>query len=431
MSQRMQNRIMAIGAARLLHLTLALASGGAGAATELAPDPYLQQVQALTAQGQHHYSQQEFAAAQESFSGAMRVVESRPDLAAMELVEPLQGLARTLIATRQYDSASGLLSRAINIVRRDGGLYDLRQYPALETLADVDGLLGRIEAATGSLKSLERISESAYGAASAQHARTLTAVGDGLCRLGDFFVGRQRHRAAIAAVENLQIDDAQRVRALLGIVRCALCELSLRGIVTAAMPLQGYRGPIVRSASSSPGDVTFRYHLVKQLNFEAESALTRAAALVTGSKSIPLELQVATLLQAGDWFQLKDHTNRARGYYRKALHANVAQQVAGADTILSVPVQILYALPSLALPRSDGGTAAGDKKMSRSVVVEFTVRSNGTAQDARVLTRDANKTMVDETLAAVRNSRYRPRFVGDQPVATDHMQFEQSFDDLR
>jgi hypothetical protein len=39
--------------------------------------------------------------------------------------------------------------------------------------------------------------------------------------------------------------------------------------------------------------------------------------------------------------------------------------------------------------------------------------------------------MVDETLAAVRNARYRPRFVGEQPVATEHVQFEQSFGDFR
>jgi TonB family protein len=437
----MQATVTAIGAARggallLLHFMLALESGAVDAATDTTIDPYSQQVQALAAQGQHHYSQQEFVAAQESYSSAIRMAESRPDLAPMELVEPLQGLARTLIATRQYDSASELLSRAVNIVRRDGGLYDLRQYAALEALIEVDGVLGRTDAAVGNLKYLERISESAYGAGSMQHARALTAVGDGLCRLGEFFAGRQRHRGAIAAIEALHIeeghsDDVQRVHALVGIARCALSELSQRGIVTSTMPLEGYRGPLVRSASSNPGDVTFRYHLVNQLNYEAESALTRAAALVIRSESIPPELQVATLLQAGDWFQIKDHTSRARGYYLKALRASVAQQVAGADTILSVPVQILYAFPALALPRGGEAAERGKKVARRSVVVDFTVRPNGTPQDAQILRRDASKSMVDETLAAVRNARYRPRFVGEQPVATEHVQFEQSFGDFR
>lgn len=434
----MQDAVKAIGAARgggalLLYLVLALESGAVGAATEKASDPYTQQVQALTAQGQRHHSQKEFAAAQESYSSAIRVAESRPESVSMDLVEPLQGLAHTLIATRQYDSASEQLSRAINIVRRDGGLYDLRQYGALEALIDVDGLMGRTSAAAGNLTYLERISENAHGAKSVQHAQALTAVGDGLCRLGDFFAGRQRHRAAIELIENQRpVDDVQHVHALLGIVHCALRELSLRGIVTASTPIEDYRGPIVRSPSANPGNVTFRYHVVNQLNFEAESALTRAATLVTRSDAIPSELQIATLLQAGDWFQIKDHPSTARGYYLKALRASAAQQVTGADTIFSVPVQIFYAWPALALPRRDGGTAERGKQVpQRSVVVDFTVRPNGTPQDAQVLRRDASKAMADEALAAVRNSRYRPRFVGDEPVATEHVQFQQLFDDLR
>lgn len=329
--------------------------------------------------------------------------------------------AQSLIDTQQYAEANHVLTISLSQVRRDGGLYDPRQFEMLQALIDVDARTGRIEAALGNLGYLERVSAGARGTASLRHAAMLTWVGEGFCRLGNFFGGRARHRIAMALAADAHGDDAQRVTALLGIVRCALHELAVQGISTASTPLEDYRGPIARSPQADPGELTFRYRMGRLLNAEAENALIEAARLAATSPALPHDMAVATLLHAGDWFLVKDHLNTARDYYLQAL------QVAGeseAGTMLSTPVRILYAFPVHALPQL---RATPDANAARSVVVEFTVGANGVTRDERVLRRAVSKSLVEETLAAVRSARYRPRFVQGKPVATPGMQLTQAY----
>ncbi len=75
---------------------------------------------------------------------AVRAAEERYGPTPAALVEPLTGLADTLVASGQQAAAIEPLTRAVGILRRSAGLYDQRQYALLSQLTDLHSLLDRL-----------------------------------------------------------------------------------------------------------------------------------------------------------------------------------------------------------------------------------------------------------------------------------------------
>jgi TonB family protein len=118
---------------------------------------------------------------------------------------------------------------------------------------------------------------------------------------------------------------------------------------------------------------------------------------------------------------LKGFTRTARGYYAEAA------KLRSTGDELDTPVRVLYAIPPLALRAYSAKPAVRNE---RFVVVEFTVRADGSVETPRVLERNVTKSMLDETLAALRSARYRPRVVNGEPVES-RIVMRQSFDESR
>ena len=68
------------------------------------------------------------------------------------------------------------LTRAVNILRRSGGLYDPRQYALLNQLDGSASLQGDVDAAVAALAYMERVSERTHGRQSTQHALSLAGI---------------------------------------------------------------------------------------------------------------------------------------------------------------------------------------------------------------------------------------------------------------
>ena len=420
----------------LLQSSLFVGTCAAGAPTAASPVPVTQQIVELTALGHDQYEERDLHASRASFARAVELGETRLDASAIELFEPLRGLAQVLFATQQYAAADATLRRAINIVRRDGGLYDPRQLTALATLAESQAITGQLGDAAGSLSYLERISSNTFGVRSVRHAVMLTQIGRSYCRLGNAIEGRQRFRSAVELLEMPTATDIQRIAALRGIAECCMYEVAAYGISTAPRSLDDFHGQMNGPGNITPANPTFRNNVLKLLRFEGEQGLKRAARLALRSNSIPLDLRIGVLLQTGDWFQIKDHVRAARDYYVQAHRLSTAAAGAQAtnpdgaspDRGLWEPVQLLYATPPHALRQRGNVPAPGTE---RYVVVEFTVRSDGRVQDEKVVDRDASKSMVDETMLALRTARYRPRFVEGKPAHTQLVQYRQTFVELK
>lgn len=311
------------------------------------------------------------------------------------------------------------LQREVNVLRRSGGLYDPRQSALLNQLVDLHSLQGDLDEATAALAYMESVSERTDGHLSRQHAAKVAEIAGWHCRLGEFESGRQRFRRSIERLRNGH--DEVLIGALLGIARCSLHELAAEGIATSPELLDSYRGPVLRRNRMSIGSPAFRYRVHKILRPEGDEALRYAARLAESATLTP-ERRVAVLLQAGDWFQAKDHARTARRYYASA--QRWVQRTVVADDPLGAPVQVLYPVPALALRSVP---SRGVLAPERYVEVEFTVRSDGHVDRERVLTREPGKSAADETLQALQAARYRPRMVDGKPLDTEGVRFRQAF----
>jgi hypothetical protein len=316
-------------------------------------------------------------------------------------------------------SAIEELERAVNALRRSGGLYDPRQSALLNQLVELRSLQGDLDEATADLAYMESISERTDGRSSIQHGRTLAAIADWYCRLGEFESGRQRFRRSIERLRN-EHDEAL-IGALLGLARCSLHELAAEGVATSVESFASYRGRMLRKNRMSIQSPAFRYRVHKILRPEGDEAMRYAARLAETATLTP-ERRVFVLLQAGDWFQAKDHTRASRRYYASA--QRWIQRTVVADDPLAAPVQVLYPVPALALRSAP---ARQDSAPQRYVEIEFTVRSDGHVDRERVLTREPGKSAADETLQALQAARYRPRIVDGKPVDTEGVRFRQAF----
>jgi tetratricopeptide (TPR) repeat protein len=351
-------------------------------------------------------------------------LDMQGDVSPTTLVEALTSLAATLNSLQEYEAAIVPARRALAIIRSRNGLYAEEQLGLLQLLVNAQSQLGRVKEAADDLSFQERIFASS-DSGPARHAQMLTGIGDWYCRIGDFYAGRDRHRRAIEMLQDSSHEN-ELLNAQLGLARCSLHELSSQGIRTSAGVFEEYRGPIVRAGSFNANNPSYRYHLTRGLRQEGESALRDAADWVVKSDTASAKTKVDTLLLAGDWFQLKGFTNTARRYYVQAAKLLDAAQKGGDQ--FETPVRVLYAIPPIALR---GFAAPVPDRSERFLVVEFTVRADGTVQTPKVLQRNVTKSMVDETLDALRSARFRPRVVNGEPVEVRGVQLRQSFDDPR
>ena len=353
---------------------------------------------------------------------AVRVAEERYGPTSTELVEPLAGLADTLVASGQQAAAIEPLTRAVGILRRSAGLYDQRQYALLSQLTDLHSLLGDVDAAVAALVYMERISESTHGRQSVRHALSLARIAAWQCRLGRFDSGRERFRRSIERL-HAPAEAEYLIDALLGLAGCSFDELAAEGIATSPASLENYRGPFLRANRMSAESPAFHLRVMRMLRPDGEQALRRAAQLAEIGTLAP-QRRVAVLVQVGDWFQAKDHSRTARKYYASA--QRWLRRTVGAEDPLAQPVQVLYPVPPLAL-RNLGNRLAGDSAPERYVEIELTVRSDGRVDSERVVAREPGKSAADETLQALQAARFRPRMVGGAAVDTDGVRFRQAF----
>jgi hypothetical protein len=136
---------------------------------------------------------------------------------------------------------------------------------------------------------------------------------------------------------------------------------------------------------------------------------------------------VETLLQTGDWFLMKQQPAKALPYYERAdamIGKAPAEPGSPNESALGFPVQIYYPTPSLATRNLQRPPTEVEE---RFVQVEFTARQDGSTADERVTDHDATDRQISQTLEAIRDARYRPKFVDGKPVDTPMVSYRQVF----
>lgn len=388
------------------------------------PEPLLL-AEALSLLGNAQFGARDYVAAEKAFVESVQTVEQHTGTASPKLLDPLRGLGYTLAAAGRHEEAVPPLERALLIDRRSYGLYDIGQQTMLRQLAESLSKLGRTSEAERHIMYLLQLSERVYGRRDPRQVPILCFVAGWRADAGDFIGARAIYRHALALVEQkLGEKDLAAVEPLRALAETYTQELyySTLGLKTQSrerMPTDA------DGVSNETKPINPRY-----LGNEGEKVLERALKILEGQPPSAHDTLVETLIQTGDWYQIKHVPEKALAYYRRAaaLSATLSGAKAAAPAAtataaaepapLSFPVRIYYPSPSRV---SRTALLPADQVDERFVEVQFTVTGLGEVSDAKMTGASGTPREISETLSAIRAARFRPKFINGEPVETTGM----------
>lgn len=379
---------------------------------------------ALTELGDAYLEEQQYASAETAYTEALRSAEQHGGRETRRVLAPLAGLGTTFARASHHHDAIPLLQRAVAITRAQFGMFDMRQQDLLEALAGSLTALDRQPEAQDLLTYRVRVAEKTYGEGSPK-------VIPWLCDLGDWFADTGKTPEALmtfqVALNIVGTTDSLNapiiVEPLRGIARTYMLQPSYPdewrkprwpalgcGIDYAVVPPECLN----RAALDSKGNFVIEPRKLKR---EGEEALQRALRILDSDPGSAAQARIETLIQMGDWYQIKKSPREALAYYERAwqLIRSTPHLPGSAATALNVPVRVYYPTPQIVAHAPS--LAAPVDTTSHYVETEFTVAADGSVRDARIVSHDTRDRWARDILDAVRESRFRPKFVDGQAVA--------------
>ncbi|HKU14035.1 MAG TPA: energy transducer TonB [Steroidobacteraceae bacterium] len=343
---------------------------------------------------------------------------------APETADPfvLVGQGKMLARAGHHEEAVTALQRAVAVMRSEYGLFDDRQQEALKVLAASLTALDRLPEAQELMVYRVRTAEKTYGAGSPKVVPVVCELGDWFSEVGKSREARMTFYMALNIVgDKLSLQDPIIVE-------------PLRGIARTRMRAQSYAESRL-PAHEAPYDPTKpRYHEAgvlqigaRDVNQEGEEALKRAVRILDADpNAAPPQQRIETLLQMGDWYEIKRLPREALSYYRRAWQLiNATPGLPGSvSTALNLPQRVYYPTPPIVayVP-----VVHPEETRSHYVETEFTVNADGSVRDARIVEHNTRDRYADDILQAVRASRFRPKFVEGQPVAATGITYREVF----
>lgn len=384
-------------------------------------DPLALEV-ALTALGDAFLDARQYAKAEAAYNEALQSAERHAGLESERVLASLLGLGKTLAASGRHQPAVPRLQRALAIQRSQYGLFDLRQQDTLKTLAASLTALDRTVEAQDLMIYRVRTAEKNYGEA---NPRVIPAV----CELGNWFA-----EVGMPAEARMTFQMALNIAGDREGLNAPILVEPLRGIARTYMRRMSYpkdwkpRPPHRHCQTqgpcwfpNDPPDIQ-----PSGLNREGERALQRALRILEADPGASMQTLIETLIQMGDWRQIQKAPREALPYYQRAWKLiHEATSLSGsAATALNVPVRVYYPTPQIVV---DVPAGSAEETRSNYVQVEFTVAADGSVRDARIVDHDTREQYAQEIFAAVRASRFRPKFTDGQAVAATGITYREVF----
>jgi TonB family protein len=384
---------------------------------EKSPQEPLALADSLALLGNAQYGAADYVASEAAFTEALKLVETHAGAASPKLLDPLRGLGYTLAASGKHAQAVAPLDRALLITRRSFGLFDSGQQNVLRQLVDSLVKTGRATDAERHVNYLLQIGERAYGRRDPRQVPLLCFAAGWHADIGNFSTARLIYRHAIDIVDKkLGPNDAAAVEPLRALAQSYKQELHYS---TLGLKTQG-RERLPTDADGTSNE--YKPINPRYLSSDGEKALERALKILESQPPSTRDTLVATLIDMGDWFQVKHQPEKAMSYYRRAAamttEANVVAAAGSEPAPLSFPVRIYYPIP---LQAARNTTLPAEQVDERFVEVQFTVTGAGDVQDAKVTGQNGTPRQASEALQAIRGARFRPKFVNGEPVETPGM----------
>ena len=383
---------------------------------------------ALTALGDAYADASQHTNAGASYNKALHLAEQQAGPESERVLPPLLGLANALFASGRHEQAVLRLQRALAIQRAQYGLFDVRQQETLKTLAASLTALDRVSEAQDLMIYRARVAEKTYGEGSTQVIPTLCDLGNWFADVGMSPEARMAFQTALnIAGDKSSLNAPIIVEPLRGIARAHMLRVSYpeawlrpRSPASCFAIGQECRPPYPHDADG---------HLIvepRKLNPEGEHALQRALRVLQADPGARTQTHIETLLQMGDWYQIKKSPREALPYYQRAwrLIHEARSLPSSAAASLSAPLRVYYPTPQIVahIPPD-----SAEETRSHYVQLEFSVEADGSVSGARIVDHDTRDRYAGDVLDAVRASRFRPRFVDGHAVATPRIAYREVF----
>ena len=397
------------------------------------PDP-LTLEEALRALGDAYLYANQYAPAEAAYAEAVRSAEQHGGRETQRTLAPLTGLGTTLARAGHHHDAVPLLQRAVAITRAQFGMFDLRQQDVLKTLAGSLAALGRQPEAQDLMTYRVRAAEKTYGEGSPKLIPWLCELGNWFAEIGKTPEARLTFQVALNIVgttDNLNAPII--VEPLRGIARAYMLRTSYPDAWRKPPYPKlgcGRQFAVVPRECKNPEALDHLGYFnieSRTLNPEGENSLKHALRILDSDPGSPAQTRIDTLIQMGDWYQIKKSPREALTYYERAwqLIRTTPDLPDSAATALSVPLRVYYPTPQI-VAQMPVLTAAVDTT-SQYVQTEFTVAADGSVRDARIVDHDTRDLWARDILKAVRDSRFRPKFVDGQAIAATGITYRQVF----
>jgi tetratricopeptide (TPR) repeat protein len=310
--------------------------------------------------------------------------------------------ASALAGSGHHEEAIPVLQRAVTIMRSQYGVFDLRQQDTLKALASSLTAVGRVSEAQDFMIYRAHVAEKTYGEGSPK-------IIPALCDLGDFF-----SETGKAPEAQMTFNVALNIVGAGDVLTDPIIVEPLRGLARTYMRRMSYPEAWLPVAARG------------RLQREGEDALKRALRILDSDPSATTpETRIETLIQMGDWQQIKKSPREALAFYQRAwqLIRTTPDLSRAVSTALNVPVRVYYPTPGIVahVPMQP------EEARSHYVQVDFTVAADGSVTDARIVGHDTRDRYAHDILDAVRRSRFRPKFIEGEAVAAPGITYREVF----
>ena len=356
------------------------------------------------------YALKDYAAAEEQYLRSIRIIETR-DPGSSRLPHTLYGLGRVYVAANQQEFAIVMFKRAVEITRKSDGLFSTSQLPFLHPLIDAYERAGHDADADREEQYLLNIAQRNFPPTSPQFIAAMERQARWQEAQHQFTAARHIWAQAIELTRRAgDVRDIRQVNQLSGMARCYRNEY-----------LYGSAESGADAPDADPfqlGGPTLGRSQPRRLDADGQHLLDTALNLLQNAQGpLGTKLRRDTLIDLGDWLWVGGDYKAAAVRYATAWDLLTTRERAsdGPDNPLAQPVLLYYEEPRAAVRNPK---AKPEDLVQKFVEMEYPVNDRGRVGDIKVTNSDASESQQKSVMAAVHRALYRPRLVDRKPAAT-------------
>jgi len=344
----------------------------------------------------------EYSAAERNYRRAAAIVEAHEGADPHELIAALAGLGAIYSENGDYEVSVNVLQHAIDVSRKADGLLNPQQLDLVDSLIRNYLALGDYDSVRKEQPLALRIAVASYGKDIPRLVDELERNAGWFETMGRYSTAREMHRRTLLIASNLGKEkNLMMIEPLRGIARAHRLEF-----------LYGPETPTIDATGAST---------YSRPNSEGEVALKLAVEILDAHPESGAPEIARAKLDLGDWRMLAGYTDQALQAYRDAWVAMSAPG-GGGTAAFDTPVQVYYRPPS----GTRRPTVSPEKFDEHFAEVEFTVAADGSVRKATLGASDVPQKTEKVLVRAIKDARYRPRFVAGSAVDTGGVKYRET-----